>query len=259
MGWKALGRGYALMVYAFIFLPVVVLVVFSFQAGGLPVPPLRGLSLQWYARTFADREMTGSLVNSLLVATVSSAVATALGFLAAYGLARHALPWGRLWQLLLLAPACLSLLIVGLGLLIFFRAIGLPASLTAVGIGHVTVNLPLAFAVCFAQMGDHQLAMERAARDLGAAEWQVLLLVAVPTMAPALLAAFALSFSFSWDEFIIAFLLSRFDVTLPVAIWSALRTGLNPATNAAASIVFAFSVLAFLVTVAALGRRRAQG
>ena len=96
-------------------------------------------------------------------------------------------------------------------------------------------------------MGEHQANAERAARDLGAAEWQVLALVSVPMLWPALFASFFLSLTFSWDEFIIAFLLSRFDVTLPVEIWSMLRSGLNPKTNAVGSLVFLVSFVLVLL------------
>ena len=110
------------------------------------------------------------------------------------------------------------------------------------GIGHVVINLPLCFAIIYSQMGDHLLGIERAARDLGAAEWQAMTLVVAPVLWPALFASFFLAMTFSWDEFIIAFLLSRFDVTLPVEIWSLLRSGLNPKTNAAGTVVFAISI-----------------
>ena len=117
------------------------------------------------------------------------------------------------------------------------------------------INLPLCFAILYAQMSEPQARIERAARDLGAAEWQVLLLVTVPLLWPALFAAFFLAFTLSWDEFIIAFLLTRFDVTLPVEIWSALRTGLNPATNAVGSLVFGVSIVLVLLVELVLLRR----
>ncbi|MEO0956993.1 MAG: ABC transporter permease subunit, partial [Pseudomonadota bacterium] len=98
--------------------------------------------------------------------------------------------------------------------------------------------------------------LERAARDLGATELRVLALVTAPVLWPAILAAFALSLTFSWDEFVIAFLLTRFDVTLPVEIWSLLRSGLSPKTNAAGSIVFLVSVIAVLLAELLLLRRR---
>jgi spermidine/putrescine transport system permease protein len=143
-----------------------------------------------------------------------------------------------------------------MGLLMTFTMAGVPKSLLAVGIGHVVINLPLAFAICYAQLGEHQVAVERAAEDLGASPLQSLLLITVPMMAPSLAAAFALSVTLSWDEFVIAFLLSRFDVTLPVVIWSMLRSGLSPELNAVGTLVFAVSVLLLLVAELLISRRR---
>ena len=115
--------------------------------------------------------------------------------------------------------------------------------------------MPLCFAIIFSQMGAHQVNVERAARDLGASNWQVMRLVTAPMLAPAVIASYFLSVTFSWDEFIIAFLLSRFEVTLPVEIWSLLRSGLNPKTNAVGSIVFLASILAVVVLEATVFRR----
>ena len=250
---------YAAIVYGFIFLPVVVLVLFSFQDGRLPIPPFQGFSLRWYEELLADRDLTAALLNSVVVALLSSAVAVTLGFLAAFALARFRLPGAGLQKALLVAPMTVSYLIIGMGLLITFNAIGISKSLVAVGIGHVVINMPLCFAILFSQMGDHQANIERAARDLGAAEWQVLTLVTVPMMWPSLFAAFFLSMTFSWDEFIISFLLTRFDVTLPVEIWNMLRSGLNPKTNAAGSLVFFISVgLVLLLELTVLRRRRPE-
>jgi spermidine/putrescine transport system permease protein len=250
-----LGAFYLGLAYLFIYLPVLVLALFSFQGSTLPVPPFTGPSLRWYALVLGDSRLLAALGNSLLVGLLSSLAATVLGFLAAHGLARHRLPMARLVEGVILAPLTVSYLIIGMGLLVTFNALGVPRSLLAVGIGHVVINLPLCFAILYAQMGEPQARLERAARDLGAAEWRVLLLVTVPLLWPALFAAFFLAFTLSWDEFIIAFLLTRFDVTLPVEIWSALRTGLNPKTNAVGSLVFGFSILLVLLVELVLLRR----
>jgi spermidine/putrescine transport system permease protein len=246
---------YMALAYLFIFLPVLVLVLFSFQGSALPVPPFTGPSLRWYEAVLADGRLLAALGNSLLVGVLSSLLALALGFLAAYGMARHRPRGSGALEGLILAPLTLSYLIIGMGLLMTFNALGMPRSLLAVGIGHVVINLPLCFAILYAQMGEAQARLERAARDLGAAEWQVLLRVTVPLLWPALFAAFFLAFTLSWDEFIIAFLLTRFDVTLPVEIWSALRTGLNPMTNAIGSLVFGVSIVLVLLVELTLLRR----
>lgn len=238
---------YAALIYGFIFLPVSVLVLFSFQAGRFPIPPFNGPSLKWYEAVLTDEKLTDALINSLAVALISSAFACLLGFLSAYGLARHRLPMAGLQRALITAPLTVSYLIIGLGLLIVFNTFGISRSLWTVGIGHVVINTPLCFAIIYSQMGDHQVNMECAARDLGAADWQVMWLVTAPVLMPAIMASYFLSVTFSWDEFIIAFLLSRFDVTLPVEIWSLLRSGLNPKTNAVGSIVFLVSIMLLVV------------
>ena len=238
---------YLTIAFGFIYLPIGALVLFSFQDGSLPVPPFNGPSLTWYGKVLSDRHVTSALFHSLLVALGSSAIAVMLGFFAAFGLARYVLPGSFFIRGLLIAPLTVSYLIVGLGLLIVLTRTGVGLSLFTVGIGHVVINLPLAFAIIYASMGAQHENAERAARDLGATEASVLLLVTAPMLSPAIAAAFFLSVTLSWDEFIIAFLLTRFEITLPVEIWSMLRSGLSPSLNAIGSFVFLISVLALLL------------
>jgi spermidine/putrescine transport system permease protein len=247
---------YALLLYGFIFLPVAVLVLFSFQGTLFPIPPFNGPSLRWYEAVLGDQRLTSGLVNSVLLAVITSAIATALGFLSAWGFARFHLPASALLRGLITLPLMVSYLIIGMGLLIFFNWIGLPKSLMAAGVGHVVINLPLCFAIIYSQMGAHQANIERAARDLGASEAKVLLLVTAPMMWPALFAAFFLSMTFSWDEFVISFLLTRFETTLPVEIWNMLRAGLNPKTNAVGALVFGISILLAIVFELVAFRKR---
>ncbi len=247
---------YLAIAFGFIYLPVGALVLFSFQDGGLPVPPFNGPSLKWYGEVLSDRNVTSALFHSLLVAVGSSAIAVMLGFFAAYGLSRYVLPGSVFIRGLLIAPLTVSYLIVGLGLLIVLTRTGVGLSLIAVGIGHVVINLPLAFAIIYASMGAQHENAERAARDLGATEAWVICLVTAPMLSPAIAAAFFLSVTLSWDEFIVAFLLSRFDITLPVEIWSMLRSGLSPRLNAIGSFVFLISVAALLLLEFTVLRRR---
>jgi spermidine/putrescine transport system permease protein len=251
---------YLLLIYGFIFLPIVVLVLFSFHATRVPVPPFQGPSLQWYGEIFRDRNLMEALGNSVTVALISSFISVVLGFLGSYALARYRLPGKEVWRWLLVAPLSVSYLIIAIGLLITFNMLSIPKSLFAVIIGHVVINLPLCFSIIYSQMGDNQANFEKAARDLGAKEWQVLLLISVPLLLPTIFAAFFLSITLSWDEFLIAQLVSLFDVTLPVEIWSLLKSGLNPKTNAVGSFVFAVSVTIVLLAEAYIfGRGRKRG
>jgi spermidine/putrescine transport system permease protein len=250
---RAFSIGYAALVYGFVYLPVLVLILFSFQSTLFPIPPFNGPSLRWYGAVLTDGRLTAGLFNSVVVALLSSALATVLGFFAAWGFARFHLPASAFLRGLITLPLTVSYLIIGMGLLVLFTYLRMPKSLWASGIGHVVINLPLCFAIIYSQMGDHQANIEKAARDLGAGELQVLALVTAPMLGPALFASFFLSMTFSWDEFVISFLLTRFDTTLPVEIWNLLRAGLNPKTNAVGSLVFGVSVaLAILFELVAL-------
>ncbi|MDH3694408.1 MAG: ABC transporter permease [Gammaproteobacteria bacterium] len=255
--WGQIPSGiYVLILFVFIYLPVVVLVLFSFQDGLTPVPPFKGPSLQWYERMFENRRLTESLFNSVIVACVSAFTATTLGFLAAYTLARRTPRFSEAARYLLMAPLTVSYLIIGIGLLITFNLLGISKSLVVVNIGHIIINMPLCFAIIFSQMGDHQKNIERAAHDLGASDIKTLLLITVPILRPALFASFCIAATLSWDEFIIAFLLSRFDVTLPVIIFEMLRAGLTPEVNAAGTVVFAISIATVLFAILMSTRRR---
>tara|TARA_B100000029_G_scaffold498556_1_gene567569 strand:- start:748 stop:1536 length:789 start_codon:yes stop_codon:yes gene_type:complete len=247
---------YLALGFLFIYLPVVVLVLFSFQDGLLPVPPFQGPSLQWYERMLDNRRLMEALLNSIVVATLSSVVATLLGFFAAHTLARKNMRFSGAARYFLMAPITVSYLIIGMGLLVTFNLLGVSRSLFVVGIGHVIINLPLCFAIIYSQMGDHQKNIERAARDLGATDLQTLVLITAPIMRPALFAAFCIAATLSWDEFIIAFLLSRFDVTLPVTIFEMLRAGLTPEVNAAGTVVFAISITMVLIAILLSSRRK---
>jgi spermidine/putrescine transport system permease protein len=252
----ALGALYVAFCYGFIFLPVVVLVLFSFQSGDLPAPPFNGPSLRWYRAAFADDRLVDGFTNSLMVGGASSALSVLLGFFAAYGIARYEFPFKRAVQAIVILPLAVSYLLIGMGLLVSASWLGFSPSLGTVVVGHVVVNMPLAFVICLAQLGEHQRRVEAAARDLGASTFRVLISITAPMIAPALIAAFCLCFTLSWDETLIALLNTRFDVTLPVVILSLLRGGVSPLTNAAGSFIFLCSILLMVVVEFLLLRQR---
>lgn len=248
---KTLETSYLLIMLGFIYLPVIILVLFSFQSGNLPVPPFDGPSLRWYHKVFENDRLIDALGNSLIVALASGLAATILGFLAAYSLSRYRVSFMGAARFLLIAPVTVSYLIIGMGLLITFNVVGINKSLWAVCLGHTIMNLPLSFAIIFSQMSDRHRNIDAAAHDLGASDFQTIMLIAVPMMKAPLFASFFLAATLSWDEFIIAFLLSRFDTTMPVIIYEMLRAGLTPEVNAVGTLVFLIS-MALVIAVAAV-------
>lgn len=247
---RVLAWSYLVLVFLFILLPVVSLVVFSFQATSLPVPPFSGPSLRWFEALFADPRMLSALRTSVVVGIVSALLATVLGFLAAYGLGRYRPAGATALRAIIMTPLGVSYLVIGFGLLVVANELALGRSLLLVTLGHIIINTPLAFAIILSQMREEHANLERAARDLGAGEPRVIGSIVLPVLLPGLLAAFLLSFTLSWDEFIIAFLLAGFQVTLPVEIWSSLRTGLDAKTNAAGTVVFAISLIVLVLAYA---------
>ena len=250
--------GYLLLALGFIYLPVVILVLFSFQSGDLPVPPFDGPSMRWYQELFANERLLDSLINSVIVAVASALGTTALGYLAAYGLSRSPVRFLGAARFLLIAPITVSYLIIGMGLLTTLNVIGVQKSLMAVTVGHVVINLPLAFAILYSQMNELHKNIDSAAHDLGASDLQTMVLISIPMMKIPLIASFCLTATLSWDEFIIAFLLSQFEVTLPVIIFEMLRAGLTPEVNAAGTLVFAISMAVILLASVALVFRRRE-
>ena len=221
------------------------LVLFSLQATSFPIPPFTGPSLRWYDAVLADARLTAALAQFAPRRGRSPrwspprSASSPPGASPASCCRRSALLRG-----LITLPLTVSYLIIGMGLLVLFNAAGVPKSLLAAGIGHVVINLPLCFAIIYSQLGDHQITSgARRARPRRAGMAGAGCSITVPVMWPALFASFFLSMTFSWDEFVISFLLTRFETTLPVEIWNLLRSGLNPKTNAVGSLVFGVSVV----------------
>lgn len=230
---------------AFIYLPIIVLGLFSFHDGRAAVPPFSGPTLKWYGEVLSDPRIGESALNSLFLGVVSSTISTTLGFLAAYGLGRFRLFGDTILRGAVMLPMNISYLVIGMGLLVFVRSLNLPLGLPAACLAHVVMTLPLSFAICQAAITPNQVKLEMAAKDLGATQWMILRRLTIGLCWPSILASFCLAFTLSWDEFIMTYLLTRFDVTIPISIWGMMRTGLNPETNALGMMVFAVSLILF--------------
>ena len=234
--------GYFVAAVVFVLLTVGILILFSFSSARYSRFPIKGYSLRWYEELFANDALIEALVRSASLGVLCGLTSTVLGFLAAYCLARYNFPFKRAFHTFLILPATVSYTIIGLGFLIFFTQIGLAGSFTAVWVAHTALFLPIPIAIIYSQLSRYQLNLERAAMDLGASTPNTLIHITLPLIAPAALASFFLTFTLSWDEFIVAFFLSGFDVTLPVRILLMIRSGLHPTINAVGALVFVVSM-----------------
>ena len=219
----ALGLGFYLLVAVFLYLPILLLIIFSFNDSVLLTFPLKGFTLQWYQDLFQADELLLSVRNSLVVGIVSSIISTILGTAAAIGVTRFTFKFRDTFLSLASLPLVIPYVVLGVALLILLNALGVKLSLWTVAIGHVVINLPYVMLIVSARLAGFADNLEEAAMDLGANYWGTLLRITLPISAPALVAAFLSSFTTSFDEFSLAFFLTGTQNTLPVYLYSQLR------------------------------------
>lgn len=223
---------------AFLYLPIVLLVVYSFNESRL-VTVWGGFSTRWYAALFQNEQLLAAVWVTFRVAFVSATLATLLGTLAALGLVRAGRFKGRsLFSSMTYAPLVMPEVILGLSLLLLFVSIGLPRGFWTVMIAHTTLTLCYATVVVQARLVSFDEALEEAARDLGAPPWKAFVLVTLPNIAPAVAAAWMLAFTLSLDDLVIAsFTSGPGATTLPMRIYSAVRLGVSPEINAISTLL----------------------
>ena len=233
---------YIFLLFAFIFAPLVTLVIFAFNESRFPYLPWQGFTFEWFA-SLNDDSVIAALKNSVVVAVVSAAIAAPLGCMAAYFLTRWSFTGKNVYLGFLISPPCIPLVILALTLLIYLRQLGLAKSLVGVIICHVVLAAPFALGIMRLRLAELEPDLEKAAWNLGATEWRAIQTVVAPQVTAAAIAAFLLSMSVSWDEFIIAWFVSGLDVTLPVYLWNQFQGQISAQINAIGTIAFAVSIL----------------
>ena len=237
---------HALLVFGFLYLPIVTLLVSSFNGQGVGGFPPRDLTLDWYRQLFSDDAIWTSVLNSLIVAAAAMAISLAFGIPAALALDRANFPGKALFRRLVLLPLILPGIITGLSLLMFFRAVEVRSSLITVVLGHGTALISVATTEVFAALQKLDRAQEEASLDLGANYWQTFWRVTLPNLRLSIIGAALLIFTLSMDEIAVSFFLIGRDNTLPLEIWGRLRRGITPEINAISTIIFVFSLLAII-------------
>lgn len=256
---KWLGLGYYLLLLLFLQLPILLLIVFSFNDSVLLVFPLRGFTLQWYRELLQATELINAAKNSLLIGLVSSVVATVLGGAAAIAIARYNFPGRDFFLNIATLPLVIPYVVLAVALLILFQALKIELSLWTIMIGHTIINMPYVMLIVAARLSGFANNLEEAAMDLGATYWGTLMRVTLPISMPALVAAFLSSFTMSFDEFSLAFFLAGTQNTLPVYLYSQLRFPSRlpmAVTTAAVVIMVSVVILLFSEWLRRLGTTR---
>jgi spermidine/putrescine transport system permease protein len=238
---------HATAVFSFLYLPIAVLILYSFNGQGVGGFPPHHLTLDWYRILFADGAIWDSVLNSLEVALAAMAIALMFGIPAALALDRSQFPGKALFRRLVLLPLILPGIITGLSLLMLFNVMGAKLSLMTIVLGHGTALISVATTEVFAGLQKLDRAQEEASLDLGANYWQTFWRVTVPNLKLPIIGAALLILTLSMDEIAVSFFLIGRDNTLPLEIWGRLRRGITPEINAVSTIIFVFSLVTIVV------------
>jgi spermidine/putrescine transport system permease protein len=255
------GRAHLLAIIAFLYLPVAVMVAMAFNDSelyALPITP----SLRWFAALRENGPLLAATQNSLLIATATALIATALGTPAALALNRRAFRGQTLLKLLLLPPIAIPWLIIGTAMLVFFFWTGIGRGLHAMMIGHVALAIPYVVLIVGAGLQVLRSDLEEAAMSLGSTPLHAFFAVTLPPLLPSIVAALLFAFAVSLDQFVVSYFLARPGVsTLPVEIYASIRTGFTPEINAISTIFLGVSTLLILIfaQLSNLGGRRGRG
>ncbi|HLF80949.1 MAG TPA: ABC transporter permease, partial [Anaerolineales bacterium] len=255
----------ALGIFAFLYVPILILIIFSFN-DTRTVAHMTGLSLQWYAKLFVNRELLAAARNSLVIALTSTVVATVMGTLTALGMDRFRFRLRKTFDTVLYLPIVIPEIVMGISLLLFFNLAFFPviklvsgASLSlglwTILIGHIAFNIPFVYVIVRARLVGFDRTLEEAARDLGADEWRTFWRVTFPLLLPGILGGALMAFTLSLDDFLVTvFTAGTASPTMPLYIYSLVRRGVTPEINALSTVLLLASMGLIVLSLAAQRR-----
>ena len=251
---RAFFGGWTIAVFAFLYLPIVLLVVYSFNDSKLNLY-WAGFTTKWYGMLFGNEVLLRAFQNSLIVATTTTALSVVIGTSAAWLLYRYRFPAQQTLGLLIFIPMVMPEVLMGVSLLVLFVSLGIPLGYTTLIIAHTTFCFPFVLVGVQARLQGIDPSLEEAAMDLGATPLKAFWLVIIPYLLPAIVAGALMSFTLSFDEYIVTIFTSGADSqTLPLKVYGMVRVGLNPQLNALSTLFIAAT--AVLVIASQIFTRR---
>jgi spermidine/putrescine transport system permease protein len=237
--WRAL----AFLLAAFMGVPLILVVLFSFNQSALTSLPLTGFTLDWYRKLFSLGAFWPALWNSLIVAVLVAVLSVAIGTMAALLLVRMAPRRAEVLIAIVSVPMMLPALIIGVAMMSYFvRLIGAPLGLPTVILGHLVIAQPFVILIVFSRLATFDWAVVDSARDLGASPLRAFFTVTLPIIRPTIIGAALIALSISLDDFVITFFTIGAGNTLPTLVWGMVRTSLDPTINAIATLLILLSV-----------------
>lgn len=237
----------AMGVLGFLYLPILVMMLFSLNDSQYTGLPFNGFTLHWYGEVFADRKLLASIWNSVYVAAGVVMLSVLFGLPAAIALDRYEFPGKGMFRRIVMLPIVLPGIITGIALLSFYLTVHIRLSLYTIMLGQGTALMCITITEVFARLQQLGRSQMEAAVNLGANEWEVFRNVTLPGVRSALAGAMLIAFSISFDEIAVTFLLTGRDNTLPMTLWSMLRREATPEVNAVATLVVLMSIVLIVV------------
>jgi spermidine/putrescine transport system permease protein len=242
------------VVVVFLYAPIAILLIFSFNNSQVPSFPLSGFTLHWYHEFLVNSDLRGALETSAIIALLSSLGAVLLGVLASIAITRRRFRGKALVSALLLSPLVIPYVVFGISLLLLFHTLGVPNGLLTVVIGHIVISLPYTILVLAPRLEQIDPSLEEAAYDLGATRLRTFRSITLPLILPAVVSALLIAFTTSFDEYAVASFVVGTRVTFPIYLYSALRFPTQLPQVIAVAVVVLLVSLAVIV-FAELGRR----
>jgi len=245
---EGLGRIYIGLLLAFLYLPIIIMALMSFNVSPFYQLPFEWTT-EWYSSLWQNDQIIAATWNSVEIAVITTIICTVLGSAASLALFRYDFRGKKILQALLFPPIAIPWLITGTAMLIFFFGVGIGRGLHAILLGHVALALPYVIVVVSARLQTFAPELEEAARSLGANQWQVTRRVTLPWIMPGVIAGGLFAFAVSFDQFVVSYFLSTpGQTTLPVEIYAAIRKGFTPEINAVSTIIIVVSMALMLLT-----------
>jgi spermidine/putrescine transport system permease protein len=245
------------MVYAYLFAPILVVIIASFNTTGLTSFPPTGFTLNWYRELLRDGDLLRALRTSVLIAVTTALLTAALATATAIGLQRLPPGWRRFLQAYFYLPIVVPGIVMGIALVFWFKRIAVPLGYPSILLAHIVHAFPYALALVLAAFSSFDPRLEEASLDLGATPWRTFRRVTLPLIAPGVLGGMLLAFTLSFDEFVLTFFVTGGGITtLPLEIYNRIRFLISPVVNAVAAFVLLVSMAIVLVTQLLVIRRR---
>ncbi len=238
---------WAALVFLFLYLPLVVVVLYSFSATKVNAWPIKGYTFDWYGQLFQDSDIWDAVRLSLFVGLVAAAIAVLLGTLTAFAVDRYDFPGKPALRFLIVLPITLPGIVTGVALLAWFSQLGWPLSRWTIIVGHATFCVTLVLNNVVARLMQLPRQLDEASADLGARPWTTFRRITFPLVRPAIFSGAILAFTLSFDEIVVTFFLTGREKTLPLLIWGRLRQGISPEINAVATVIILVSLVGVLL------------